>query len=236
MKILVRISFLSLIVFIISLFITNPALAIPPLPSSFYGTVKVNQANVADGTIIQALVGGQVVAEGFTQIYQGESVYALDVRGDDPDTAIQDGGREGDVIQFKIGGAAADQTGVWHGGTNANLNLTASATVPIITPQATPSPVPTQTDIILIQPSPTPTTIGQASPTPTGLIPSSPTATSPTQPAPISTTQVQPSPNLIPAETENGSGTITRVVVVILAILAAVVIGYTFWKLPRKKK
>ena len=235
MKILVRISFLSLIVFIISLFITNPALAIPPLPSSFYGTVKVNQANVADGTIIQALVGGQVVAEGFTQTYQGDSVYALDVRGDDPDTPAQDGGREGDTIQFKIGGAAADQTGVWHGGTNANLNLTASATVPIITPQATPSPVPTQTDIILIQPSPTPTLIIQASPTPTIIGQASPTPTLLNPSSPLATKQVQPTPNPIPAETENGSGTITRVVVVILAILAAVVIGYTLWKLPRKK-
>ena len=156
MKHLVRISSLSIIVFIISLFITVPVLAIPPLPSSFYGTVKVNNANVPDGTVIQVVVGGQVYAEEFTQTYQGNSVYALDVPGDNTDTAVQDGAREGDTVQFKIGGVLADQTAVWHTGTNVNLNLTASSTVPIITPQATPSPVPTQTAIVLIQPSSTP--------------------------------------------------------------------------------
>ena len=84
MKHFSRISSLSMIVFIISLFITIPALAIPPLPSSFYGTVKVNNANVPDGTVIQAVIGGQVYAEGFTQTYQGNSVYALDVQAITP--------------------------------------------------------------------------------------------------------------------------------------------------------
>jgi hypothetical protein len=175
-----------------------------------------------------------VYAEGYTQTYQGDSVYALDVRGDDPDTPAQDGGREGDTIQFKIGGALAGQTGVWHSGTNASLNLTASSTVPIITPQATPSPVPTQTEIILIQPSPTPTSIVQPSPIPTTPGPASPTPTVLNPSNPLATAHVQPSPT--PGPSGTGLEPVMQVVVVILVILAAGVLGYTFWKFPRKTK
>jgi hypothetical protein len=239
MKHLARIFSLTLVVLLTSLFITTPALAIPPLPSSFYGTVKVNDANVPDGTAIQALIGGQVYAEGLTQTYQGNSVYALDVRGDDPDTAVKDGGREGDVIQFKIGGALANQTGVWHTGTNVNLDLTASSSVPITTPQDTPSPVPTQTAIEVIQqPSPTPTKVSLASPTPAVLVQSSPTATAVATkqiyPSPILSTHVQPSPTPIPLEKEDGARNIVRVVVVILVLSVITLMGFMFWKLPKK--
>jgi hypothetical protein len=238
MKHLARILSLTLVVLLTSLFITTPALAIPPLPSSFYGTVKVNDANVPDGTAIQALIGGQVYAEGLTQTYQGNSVYALDVRGDDPDTAVKDGGREGDVIQFKIGGALANQTGVWHTGTNVNLDLTASSSVPITTPQDTPSPVPTQTAIEVIQPSPTPTKVSLASPTPTGLVQPSPTAksvgTNQAYPSPILSTHVQPSPIPTPLENEDGARNIVRVVVVILVLSVITLMGFMFWKLPKK--
>jgi hypothetical protein len=133
-----------------------PALAFPPLPSSLYGTVKVNDGSVPDGTIVRALIDGQVYAEGRTQTYQGDSVYSLDVPGDDTATAARDGGREGDTIQFEIGDVLADQTGTWHSGTNVELNLTGSAAGPLATPPPTPSPVPTQTPIPVAQPLPTP--------------------------------------------------------------------------------
>jgi hypothetical protein len=247
MKHLVRISSLSIIVFIISLFITVPVLAIPPLPSSFYGTVKVNNANVPDGTVIQAIVGVQVYAEGFTQTYQGNSVYALDVQGDNTDTAAQDGAREGDTVQFKIGGVVADQTAVWHTGTNLNLDLTASSSGPTSKPQATHTPVPTQTAIVVIQPSSIPTAIGQASSTSEIIIqPSqvatqpprpSQTLTKPSQPLPTSTLHVQLS--LTPVESENdqenGSSNITRVVFIIITLALALIIGYAFLNLRKKK-
>jgi hypothetical protein len=79
-----------------------PALAIPPLPSSFYGTVQVDGQNVPDHTVVQALIDGQAYGEGRTQTHEGASVYHLDVLGDDTDTAPHDGGREGDTIQFEI--------------------------------------------------------------------------------------------------------------------------------------
>ena len=255
MKHLAKFSFLPIIIFTVSLFITIPVLAIPSLPSSFYGTVRVNNANVPDGTIIQGLIGGQVYAEGFTQTYQGGSVYALDVRGDNTDTPTQDGGREGDTIQFKIGGVLTDQTGVWHAGTNVNLNLTASSSAPIIAPQTTPLPVPTQTAIVFIQPLPTSTQSSQASPTPTVLAQSSPAVANPAKPSPTSTTQIQPSPMPItigqpspmpttqvestpipiPSEKENGSNNTAQVTIFIIVVLVAIVVGYTFWT-SRKKK
>jgi hypothetical protein len=256
---LFRIPSLSLIVFIISLFITVPVLAIPPLPSSFYGTVKVNSSNVPDGTVIQAIIDGQVYAEGFTQTYQGDSVYALDVRGDDSETAAQDGGREGNAIQFKVGGASADQAAIWHAGTNVSLNLTASSII-ISTPKATPTQVPTQTAIVIIQPSALPLTTVQASPTPAIIIqpsqtlaviiqPSPPptvitqpsqTVTRPDQPLPVKNTPVQSFPTTITSETSendgaNASGNNIQVIVVIIAFVLAIILGYVFLTLRRKR-
>jgi hypothetical protein len=148
---------MSLLISLISLFMTIPVMAIPTLPSSFYGTIKVNGENVPDGTLVQALINDQVAAQVTSQTYQTDSVYALDIPGDDSDTVVQDGGRENDPIKFKIGGALAEQTGTWKGATNVNLNLSATVVGGIVPQQSTASPIPTQTAIVLIQRSPTPT-------------------------------------------------------------------------------
>ena len=141
---------------LISLMVALPALAIPPLPSSFYGTVKVNGANVPENTVVRALINGQAYAEARTQMYQGNSVFSLDVRGDDTSTPERDGGVEGDPIQFEVGGVLAVQTGTWHTGTNTNLNLTAALSGPLAAPPPTSAPVPTQTPIPVARLSPTP--------------------------------------------------------------------------------
>lgn len=237
MKHLVRIFTLPLIVIFLSPFVTIPALALPPLPSSFYGTVKVNQSNVPDGTIVHALIGGQVYAEGRTQTYQGDSVFALDVPGDDTETAALDGGRDGDVIQFKIGGATADQTAVWHGGTNVSLILTATSSKPISKPPAIPAPVPTQTGIvILIQPSIVPSTSVQSAPS-TTPVPASPIAAKPSQPLHVVTTDVQASSTRTSSKNgmENRSGNISPAAVVVIALPIITAVGYTFWTLWKKK-
>lgn len=129
MKRLLRIFSSSLMLLLLSLFIATPVLAIPTLPSSFWGTVKINDANVPDGTSIKALVGEQVFGEGYTQTHQGESFYSLDVRGDDAGTPTLDGAVEGDTIQFKVGSISADQTAIWHAGTNVNLNLSINSSI-----------------------------------------------------------------------------------------------------------
>ena len=101
----------------------------PPLPSSFYGTVEVDGANVPGGTIISAWIDGVQYAQGTTSFYAGDSVYGIDVPGDHPDTPEKDGGVDGDTITFRIGDLGADQTGTWNGGSNVQLNLTAGTPV-----------------------------------------------------------------------------------------------------------
>lgn len=97
------------------------------MPSSFYGNIQVDGANVGPGTSIKALIGNLVFAEARTLIYEGSSVFTINVPGDDIDTPEVDGGREGEEIFFEIGGLVADQTGTWHSGTNVGLNLTVSS-------------------------------------------------------------------------------------------------------------
>jgi hypothetical protein len=128
-------------------------LAVPPLPSSFYGTIKLNDSNVPDGTLVQAIIKGKVVAYSQTQTYQGDSVYALDIPGDDPSTAAIEGGVDGDPITFTIGGIPAGQTGAWHSATNVNLDLTAVSSNSPEPPQATLAPPPTQTEISIQPPA-----------------------------------------------------------------------------------
>jgi hypothetical protein len=111
---------------LICLCATRPVQAFPPIPSSFFGTVKVDGGNVPDGILIKALINGQAYAVAKTQTYQGDSVYSLDVLGDDSSTTIIEGGHDGDTIVFTIGEEVAEQTGKWKGGTNINLNLSAS--------------------------------------------------------------------------------------------------------------
>ena len=109
-----------------------------------------------DGTLVRTLINGQSFAEGRTQTYQGDSVYSVDVRGDDADTPAVDGGREGDTLQFEVGGALAAETGTWHSGTNAEVNLTVTSTGGPAAPPPTVPPVPTQTPIAVVALSPTP--------------------------------------------------------------------------------
>jgi len=219
---LIRISVL-LMVCLASLLDVVPVLAIPSLPSSFYGIVKVNNANVADGTLIQALIDGQAFAAGRTQTYQGDSVYALDVPSDDTDTIIQDGGRDGDTIQFQIGGVVADQTGTWRSGTNVNLGLSASSAATLTAPEATLTPVPTQTAILVVQLSPTSITPTKSSPTPVNL----------TQPSPMPTARIQPSPTPIsPVDAGNGlSKNISIVAIIVIVVIAS---GLIFLAVRRK--
>lgn len=113
----------------LSLFLSmaQAALAVPPNPFSPYGIVKVNGANVAPNTSINASCGGQVYGQ-TTQItlYNGDTWYSnLDIVGDDPDTPAKDGCYSNETVTFAIAGHVADQTAPWVG-TSYQLDLTAS--------------------------------------------------------------------------------------------------------------
>lgn len=123
------------------------AQAFPPLPSSFYGVVKLNGANVPDGTRVEALVDGAVVAYTASRTYEGASVYSVDVPGDDSSTAAVEGGRQGGTIIFRVGGAPAKETGTWRSGTNTQLDLSLTSATAIASPQPTRTALPTQTAI-----------------------------------------------------------------------------------------
>jgi hypothetical protein len=125
----------------------TPALAFPPLPSSFYGLVKANGQNVPDGTLVRALIAGKAYAETRTQTYQGDSVFNMNVPGDEADTTPIEGGKEGEAVQFEVGGVVANESGVWHSGTNVKVDLTVTASGPLATPPPAPPAVPTQTAI-----------------------------------------------------------------------------------------
>ena len=105
-----------------------PAFAVPPQPSGFYGRVTFNGGDVPNGILVRALINGVPYASNNTTTYLGHSFYFFLVPGDDPSTpAIIEGGVEGQTVHFDIGGFQADQTGVWHTGTNVNLDLTATS-------------------------------------------------------------------------------------------------------------
>jgi uncharacterized repeat protein (TIGR01451 family) len=93
----------------------------PPLPSSFYGTVQLNGATAPVGTLVSAWINGVKYAE--TAV--SSSGFVLDVPGDELDTPMIEGGHEGQVIVFRVGGYAASRLAVWHSGIVVNLDLAA---------------------------------------------------------------------------------------------------------------
>ena len=96
----------------------------PTMPSSFYGAASQNGFDLPDGTSISAWIDSIQFAQTSSFSFGGQSVYSMDVPADDPSTpAVIEGGIEGDVIVFKIEGFQSDQTGIWHGGSNQELNL-----------------------------------------------------------------------------------------------------------------
>jgi S-layer homology domain len=113
------------LVCIVSLASAIPVLAIPPMPSSFYGTVKRGGVNVSAGTTITASINGVPYANTTVQLYNGDTVYSLNVPGDDPDTLAIEGGTPGNTVVFTIGKGAADQAGTWQSSSNIELDLTA---------------------------------------------------------------------------------------------------------------
>jgi len=91
-------------------------------PCRFHGTVKLNGANVADGTVITAIISGDEFTTTTPAVY-GTSTYAIKIV-----PAQSASYSEGAIISFKIGNYTASQTGAWETGGNVELNLTASST------------------------------------------------------------------------------------------------------------
>jgi hypothetical protein len=121
---------LAALLLVLGLFFVNvpTALALPPLPSSFYGTVTLNGANIPVGAQVSAWINGVQYALSHSTLYHGTTIYSLDVPGDDLSTpGTIEGGVEGDTVVFFIRTCQATQTGTWHGGTDVRLDLTVTS-------------------------------------------------------------------------------------------------------------
>ena len=130
--------------------------ALPPFPSSFLGQVSLNGLDIPVAVRIEALIDEKVVAYNHSFMHEGHSFYFLDVPGDDPSTAVIEGGKAGQEITFLIGGIEAEQTASWASATNVRLDLTASAPY-TFTPPPTLTNTPTRTPTRTLTPTRTPT-------------------------------------------------------------------------------
>lgn len=130
--------------------------ALPPFPSSFLGQVSLNGLDIPVAVRIEALINDKVVAYNHSFMHEGHSFYFLDVPGDDPSTAVIEGGKAGQEITFLIGGIEAEQTATWASATNVRLDLTASAAY-TFTPPPTLTNTPTRTPTRTLTPTRTPT-------------------------------------------------------------------------------
>ena len=109
------------------MFNSSSVSAFPPLPASFYGTVKIDGENVPEGTLVSAWINGVEILSVVVEEFGGNTVYSINVPGDDSSTEGEvEGGIVGDVIVFYIGDLMADQTAIWSSSNNV-LNLTTSA-------------------------------------------------------------------------------------------------------------
>jgi hypothetical protein len=101
-------------------------------------------------------------AQTTTLTWEGNSVYSVDVGGDDSvSTLVKEGPVEDEIVRFKIGGNAAAESSVWNTEQNKEVNLTSSGATatPSNTPTRTltPTNTPTATETPLVTPTHTAT-------------------------------------------------------------------------------
>jgi hypothetical protein len=116
----------------------------PSPPARFVGSVKVDGAAVASGTLIELRIGSATC--GATTVFSasGEARYAVDSPALDPG-ATPNCGVEGAVVTFYIGGKKANETGSWKNYELNTVNLT--YTTPTVTATTTPKPPVTGTTL-----------------------------------------------------------------------------------------
>jgi hypothetical protein len=123
-----KILFTSMILCGLLIITYSSTLAVPPLPASYFGTVSIDGENAPGGTEVQAVINGIDYATVVVEEYDGDTVYSINIPGDDLSTETEiEGGVEGDEILFYIDGILADQRGVWSGSSNIRMNLTADS-------------------------------------------------------------------------------------------------------------
>ena len=101
---------------VVALILVLPAIALaqspPELPCAFSGTVSVNGANVADGTVVTAMIGNATYTD-----TTANSTYSIIIA--QPEGASY----AGQTVTFKIGADTVSQTGTWEAGGSKTVNL-----------------------------------------------------------------------------------------------------------------
>lgn len=90
---------------------------------TFSGTVKLDNAQVADGTLVTAIIAGGEYHTGTSTGY-GYSTYSLSIRAPDGKNYP-----DGTKVNFKVNGHTTSQTAIFKAGANVRLDLTASSGV-----------------------------------------------------------------------------------------------------------
>ena len=120
----------GLMALLLLLFVGGPAWAVPPLPSSFYGSVTLDGEDASPGVVVSARIDGVKYAEIQVVSYEGHSAYAINVPGDDGESIGVEGGVEGDIVVFYVADHRAVETAVWHSATNVEHDVSASLSAP----------------------------------------------------------------------------------------------------------
>ena len=151
----------------------------PVFPHLFYGTVHINEEPAPAGTVIEAVVDGDVqdsITVTEAGLYGGPGALEEKLLVSDPGT-----------VRFVVEGVEADQTVGFVSGSITAFALTFTiegfTTPPTPTPTATPSPTET--------PTPTPVVTASATPSPVPTLPSLP-------PLVVSTATPTPTPTASP--------------------------------------
>lgn len=116
-------------------------LALPALPTRFYGSITLNGGNAPANGLLTALIGQEIYATVAITLSQGRASYVIDVPGDDPTTAQLDGGREGDQVHFSLRGYSTVQQAVWREGQATALDLTFTPNLSVSPTPPSPHPV-----------------------------------------------------------------------------------------------
>ena len=115
---------IALLMFILfaSICLLFPSIALSNVASScsFAGIVKLDGADVPDGTVITATIEGDEYST-TTPTGYGASTYAIAIQM--PSGKHYPNGTE---VAFEVNGYASAQTGIWQAGQNIRLDLTAS--------------------------------------------------------------------------------------------------------------
>ena len=115
------------IIFIVYLLLINQVFALPPLPSQFYGEVIINGVKAPVGTNISAYDPDNVVC-GFIVIDE-IGKYALSCKGDNLDTALDEGAKATDKITLYVNDIAVPTTAIWRSGSFNEGDISVNSTL-----------------------------------------------------------------------------------------------------------